>query len=241
MSDTLMRVTCPVCSTVHELASLVADADARRFVGALGALPHGLHAPLLRYLQLFRAPGRALGWSKALRVLGELSPMIAEGVVRRDGVAMGASVETWAAGLQDCADRQWARLPLASNGYLLEVVMTSAQRAQVTSAETALRAREAQRRTGTTGGEGVEIGGLLTQTGRASGGSPAVQESTPDKARANLLWCRQMLSRQIDDEQERASILAVAAKAARQLDPSDAAVITWQGWLTERQHAEQPA
>ena len=239
MSETLMRVTCPVCSTVHELASLVADADARRFVGALGALPHGLHAPLLRYLQLFRSPGRALGWSRALRVLGEISPMIADGVVRRDGVTVGATVETWAAGLQDCADRQWARLPLSSNGYLLEVVMTNAQRNQVTAAESALRARESQRRTGTTGGEGVEIGGLLTQTVQASGGSPVVNESSPDKARANLLWCRQMLSRGVDDEQERASILSVAAKAVRQLDPSDAAVVNWRGWLAER--TEQPA
>lgn len=236
---TRMRVTCPVCSTMHELAALVADADARRFVALLSSLPAGLHQPALRYLQLFRAPQRALSWSRGLKVLGELAPMIADGVVRRDGIAVGATPETWAAGMLECADRTWARLPLSSNGYLLEVVMTSAQRSQVTEAEALLRARESQRRTGTTGGEGVEVGGLLTRTVQRSGGSPVVTETSPDKARANLLWARNVLSHGVDDPHERAAILSVAAKAVAALDPTDAAVVNWRGWLAERQ--EVPA
>lgn len=232
-----MRVVCPSCNSVHELAALVDGTDARQFVALIAELPAGVGKPALRYLQLFRAPGRATSWSRGLRILAELLPMMRDGVVRRDGVTMDASVELWADAMHELADRKWARLPLQSNGYLLEVVMTNAQRAQVSSAEAALKARESQRRTGSTG-EGVEIGGLLTAVTR-SGNSPAVNETSPDRARANLQWCRQMLSRQIDDGEERASILAVAAKAVATLDPADAAVLNWRGWLAER--TEQPA
>lgn len=230
-----MRVTCPVCSTVHELAALVADADARRFVALLATLPAGLHQPALRYLQLFRAPQRALSWSRGLKVLGELAPMISDGVVRRDGIAVGATPETWAAGMLECADRTWARLPLSSNGYLLEVVMTAAQRSQVTEAEALLRAREAQRRSGTTDGEGVEVGGLLTRTVQRSGGSPVVTEAGADKARGNLQWARNMLSRGVDDADERAAILSVAAKAVAALEPTDPAVVAWRALIADRE------
>jgi hypothetical protein len=236
MSDKLMRVVCPSCDTVHELGSLVNGTDARQFVALLAELPAGVAKPALRYLQLFRSRGRATSWSRGLRLLGELLPMMKDGVVRRDGVAMDASAELWAEAMQDLAERKWARLPLTSNGYLLEVVMTNAQRAQVTTAEAALKARESQRRTGTTG-EGVEVGGLLTQTGRASGGSPAVNDTAADKARANLMWCQRMLSTQIEDEKERDSILDVAAKAVAKLNPADQAVITWRAWLEERREA----
>lgn len=235
MSDKLMRVVCPSCDAVHELGSIVNGTDARQFVALLAELPAGVGKPALRYLQLFRSPGRATSWSRGLRILGELLPMMKDGVVRRDGVAMDASAELWAEALQDLAERKWARRPLTSNGYLLEVVMTNAQRVQVTTAEESLKARESQRRTGTTGGEGMEVGGLLTQTGRASGSSPAVNETTADKARANLLWCRQTLSRQVDDPAELQTIMSIAAKAVAALNPADAAVINWRAWLAERQ------
>ncbi len=239
MSDKLMRVVCPSCHVVHELSSLVDGTEARQFVGLLAELPGGIAHPALRYLQLFRSPGRASSWSRGVRILKELLPMMRDGVVRRDGVAISASPELWADAMNELAERKWARLPLSSNGYLLEVVMTSAQRSQVTEAETLLRARESQRRTGTTGGEGVEVGGLLTRTVQRSGGSPVVTETSPDKARANLIWARNVLSHGVDDPQERAAILSVAAKAVAALDPTDAAVVNWRGWLAERQ--EVPA
>ena len=237
MSDKLMRVVCPSCDAVHELGSIVNGTDARQFVALLAELPAGVLRPALRYLQLFRSPGRATSWSRGLRILGDLLPMMKDGVVRRDGVAMDASAELWAEAMHDLAERKWARLPLTSNGYLLEVVMTNAQRAQVTTAEAALKSREAQRRTGTTGGEGVEVGGVLMQAGRASGGSPAVAETAADKARANLTWCQRMLSTQIEDDQERESILDVAAKAVAKLNAADPAVIAWRAWLDERREA----
>ncbi|MDG4595510.1 MAG: hypothetical protein P9F75_07420 [Candidatus Contendobacter sp.] len=147
-----MRLTCPCCGSVNSLEALLTDAAARQAVATALKLPAGLGERLLRYLGLFRAQGRVLGWDRVARLLEELLVAIEAGHIERHGQTWSAPLDYWRLALDQILDsRPTLVLPLKGHGYLYEIVAGLARKAgeqRAARAEVAderARAREGER------------------------------------------------------------------------------------------------
>jgi hypothetical protein len=83
-------------------------------------LPEAVSKKSLAYLALFRpGPGRGLIWSKALRLLSELSDRLRDPFIQWDGKpARPNSPVAWAEAMERVIQHPPPRLPLKSHGYL---------------------------------------------------------------------------------------------------------------------------
>lgn len=105
---------------------------------AAAALQHALAisplgALLVKYLGLFRPAKNKLSWSRVAALLGELAEPIRTQRIERAGQVWDVDMAGWERGLaRVLAARDAGRLrtPLSSHGYLLEVLVTDAERAR---------------------------------------------------------------------------------------------------------------
>lgn len=101
----------------------MSDADGRRFMATLAELPAAIGPLMIQYLGLFRPEGGGLRYSRMLALAEELKPLIAEGRVTRAGRTWPAPNGFWVEAMQHLASRPASlRLPLKTNGYLLEII-----------------------------------------------------------------------------------------------------------------------
>lgn len=142
-----MKITCPACGSAYDLDAGVSDADARRFADLVAGLDARVGKALIGYLALFRPEKTGLRWSRMLTLTQELVPMIREARVQRNGVTYAVPIEAWASALGMLADRPpGLRLPLKSHGYLLEILVSQAEKvAAKAEAQTEARKRDAAR------------------------------------------------------------------------------------------------
>lgn len=146
-----MRLTCQGCGAHGSYELFTSDAEARATFAAAQKMPAGLGGLMLDYLTLFRPKSRLLTWKRARKLLDELVPMIAEGVVIRDGKRSNCPPEAWRRGIEQMlAGRERLTLPLKSHGYLLEVVVASLPRLGAESEQAGEQQRQqaSQRRGG---------------------------------------------------------------------------------------------
>lgn len=126
-----MKIRCPSCFADFALeAALEGDAARRSLVWAF-SLPATLSMALTNYLAMFRAEGRSLAWSRVEKILDELHLMIEGEIVTRTGVTRAAPSHLWKQALEEMIDLRNKRkltLPLKSNGYLLDIVKSLAER-----------------------------------------------------------------------------------------------------------------
>lgn len=126
-----MRLICPSCGAVHSAEAWVNDAEARQCLLLVADLPAEIGRRVFGYLALFRssASGRALTWSKALRLLSELRSFVVESHVQWDrSPARPNSAGVWAEALEQIVQRPPKQLPLASHGYLRKIAYDIADR-----------------------------------------------------------------------------------------------------------------
>ena len=150
-----MVLECPCCHARFSAAAALLGEDGRRLIERLAKLGE-LGEDVLRYLELFRPAGRALGWSRAARLADDLIEDVQAARVRRRGVDRAAPRDLWRRGVAQLLARRDAgglTLPLRSHGYLREVVWRLAEEA----AARAERAdEEARRRAGPRTGGGPQ-------------------------------------------------------------------------------------
>jgi len=101
----------------------------------MGKIPPQIADQVVCYLGLFRSlgatPPRALAWNRAAKLLAELASPIADASVTRHGRLWPAPLEYWSAALEDVlAARDRLTLPLRSHGYLYQVVVAIAAKAE---------------------------------------------------------------------------------------------------------------
>lgn len=140
-----MRVTCPACHAESSLDVLIGrEADARAVAGfierhvAMGDL-------VVRYIGLFRPEKRRLGLGRTVALIEELLPDIERQAITRKGREWPAPQAVWRAAIEQVlANRAkgTVTLPLTSHGYLYEVIVGLADKAEAL----AEREREAQAR-----------------------------------------------------------------------------------------------
>jgi len=149
-----VKIACPACSARFSLDAGVNDDDARKLSALLAGLPPTVARPLVQYLALFRPEKTGLRWSRALAFAVELAPMILSATVVRDRKEYRAPLEAWAAAMQHLVDRpKTVRFPLKSNGYLLEMIASGAERVEAKTEAV----REKSKRTPTRKGSGAPV------------------------------------------------------------------------------------
>lgn len=126
-----MRLACPACGAEMTLDVLLNVEGAREAVLAALALPAPLGKLLVQYLTLFRPPKRQLSWERVATLLTDLALPIAEARLERGGRVWPAPLEVWRAALEEIVTkRDKLTLPLKSNGYLFEIVVGLAHKAE---------------------------------------------------------------------------------------------------------------
>jgi hypothetical protein len=158
-----VRVSCPSCNAELSLDVLLAHDEARAAMARLAAasLPAPISAPVLRYLALFRPTKRRLSIDRMTTLLLELLPDIERQAVTRKGRDWATTPEMWSAAIEQMlANRDAGKLtlPLTSHGYLHEVLVGLADKAEaVRERETETARRD---RTGEVRINGVEVRAL---------------------------------------------------------------------------------
>lgn len=136
-----MRIVCPCCQTDFPIEAGINDVDARAAVQrAFSLTPIG--KLLLAYVQLFKPEKRAMTWTKAVKILDQLIPMIAEGRIEFKGRVWPAPQAYWEQAFAQMIDgREKLTLPLDSHGYLFKIISGYADKAEA-KVETQTEARK---------------------------------------------------------------------------------------------------
>ncbi|WP_111747649.1 hypothetical protein [Salinisphaera orenii] len=142
-----MKQCCPECGHVAPLTAFAAEADAREALAIAMRLPGQLGDSVLRYLALFRPAKRALAWSRALKLLGQLATDIDRGYISRHGRDWAAPVDAWRDALHTVvSQREALTLPLKDHSYLYEIICRGANRVEAKAEQAVEDKRRARKR-----------------------------------------------------------------------------------------------
>jgi hypothetical protein len=126
-----MKLTCPNCYETLSLAALIEHDAAREAVRLALEFPSPLGKHLFQYTSLFKPAQRALSMDRFASILSELLPMIQAAQIDRAGRIWPAPQVYW----QQAFESMWLgrdklTLPLKSHGYLLEILVSFANKAE---------------------------------------------------------------------------------------------------------------
>lgn len=155
-----------------DLFNAVEDSDGRRLLAMMADLPSALIRPLLAYLRLFKPVKQSLRWSRMVTILKELTPMITRAQVKRNGIDYAAPIDLWVSTINALVNNppKTLKLPLKTNGYLLEIVAATVDKALAKTE----RSTEGQRR------HRGNDNGALQHLGQVAAGS--VERKPPPKS-----------------------------------------------------------
>lgn len=126
-----MKLTCPNCYETLSLAALIEHDAAREAVRLALEFPSPLGKHLLQYASLFKPAQRALSMDRFASILNELLPMIQAAQIDRNGRIWPAPQAYWQQALESMWNtREKLTLPLKSHGYLLEIIVSFANKAE---------------------------------------------------------------------------------------------------------------
>ena len=128
----MIIVHCPHCASGFDLIQAWQDKDARRFITLLTALPPKAIQPTFIYVtHCFKPPKQALRWSRLLKLLQELAPMIQDAQIKRNGTFYRVPLESWVTTMQGLVESpsDTLKLPLKDHAYLLTILANQAERA----------------------------------------------------------------------------------------------------------------
>lgn len=133
---TLPTFDCPVCRNPLTWEIVFAHQGVRDAMLALvNAHADGarLLRPLLGYITLFAPKKTAMRYERVASLANELVAMIRSAQIERDGRVWPAPAGYWQQAFEEVVNRSHAgalRLPLASHGYLFEVIVGYANKAE---------------------------------------------------------------------------------------------------------------
>lgn len=177
-----MRLQCPACSAEMDLDVLLAAEEGRQTLARLIAMGTPMGAWTLRYIGLFRPAKRALSMARTLKLLEELWPDIQRQAITRKGREWAAPPAAWQAAIEQLLqtrDRGGLTLPMTSHGYLYEILVGLADKAESQAERTA----EADRREPARSAAPIAAMAAARQAPAAEDHTPV---PTPDKLRKVL-------------------------------------------------------
>lgn len=128
-----MRITCLTCHAEASLDALIGREVDARAVSQLLERYLVLGDAVIRYIALFRPEKRRLGLGRMVSLVDELMPDIERQAITRKGREWAAPHAVWRAAIdQVMANRAKGSitLPLTGHGYLYEVIMGLADKAE---------------------------------------------------------------------------------------------------------------
>lgn len=188
MSTATLINTCNVCGAEESLDALllrmIDDDQVRRLIAQVLTTSLPLGGLVVRYLRLHKPAKQKLRMDKLAKLLGELVPDIQRSAIERNGRTWAIGTDGWKAALQavfDAHEKGTLSVPLEGNGYLYQVLMRLADKAEAFDE----RATEAARRSATgpvsIKGQTVSIGAAIEQA--LPGRDPALVKLDQDKTR----------------------------------------------------------
>ena len=140
--DTLTN-TCAACGAEESLDALlrrmIDDDQVRRLLADIMTTSLPLGALVVRYLRLHKPAKQKLRMDKVAKVLTELVPDMLRATIERKGRAWSIDAEGWKLALEAVFAAQAKgslTLPLDGNGYLYEVLMRLADKAEASTEKT---------------------------------------------------------------------------------------------------------
>jgi hypothetical protein len=121
---------CPGCGTYGTIECFASGEDASEVQKMLARLPGDVGPALLSYLRLFAPRKQALTWARKRRLLAELMPLIEAQQIRRKGRDWPAPHAAWISAIRTMLDSRSMELPLTTHGYLLQVIVGEADKAE---------------------------------------------------------------------------------------------------------------
>lgn len=147
-----------------DLDVLLAHEDNGQALAQLLALTVPLPKLVLQYLRCFKPAKNRLSHSRAVALLSELLPDMQRGVMTRAGREWAAPVAAWKAGIErvlELRDAGKLTLPLKSHGYLLEIMVGLADKAEAQAERDTESARRHRVVTGAVAEGAVSVGEAL--------------------------------------------------------------------------------
>lgn len=151
MSGVTLINTCTVCGAEEALDNLLArmidDDQVRRLLADVLTQSLPIGGLVVSYLRMHKPARQRLRMAKVATLLAELVPDIRRGAVTRKGREWAAPIEAWRhafAAVFEARDKGTLELPLEGNGYLYEVLLRQADKAEGAAErerEQAVRAR----------------------------------------------------------------------------------------------------
>ena len=144
----LPTFTCPCCRNPLAWEVVFAHEGVRDAIQSLvDAHPTGgkLLRPLLAYVGLFAPKKTAMRYERIASITDELVGMIREARIERSGRSYTTPAEYWRMAFEEVLARRdngGLRLPLSSHGYLLEIIVGMAEKAE-SAAETKTESQRA--------------------------------------------------------------------------------------------------
>jgi hypothetical protein len=121
---------CPGCGTYGTIECFASGEDASEVQKMLARLPGDVGPALLSYLRLFAPRKQALTWARKRKLLAELMPLIEAQQIRRKGRDWPAPHAAWISAIRTMLDNRSMELPLTTHGYLLQVIVGEADKAE---------------------------------------------------------------------------------------------------------------
>lgn len=174
-----MRTACPACGAEMSLDAMINHDAARSAIAAAMGMDLTLGKALVQYLALFRPVKRSLSFDRVASLLEELVPMVQAGKITRNGQHYPAPRESWKLAIETVlSSRGNLQLPLKSHGYLLQVLIGTAEKLEAKMEQS----KEAQRQ----GIAGAGSHRQATAQGFVKLDMPTTRTAMPDSVREAL-------------------------------------------------------
>ena len=179
MSAAMFTNTCSVCGAEETLDMLILrmidDDEARRLIADVLTMSLPVGGLVVRYLRLFKPPKQKLRMSKVAALLGELVPDMQRNAIERNGRTWLVGLDAWKAAFQavfDAHEKGTLTPPLLGHGYLYQVLMHLADKAEAQIERETEAERRNHRQAGPASGP--------TTVGAALGKDPALRKLDAD-------------------------------------------------------------
>lgn len=186
-----MLIKCPACGASASLDTLIDDEPAAQaLMSVLKITPVG--RLLVKYLGLFRPEKRQLSWSKVAKLLQEITPMIEQQRIKRDGVEYTVPLVIFEKAIATVLDAREAgklTLPMKSHGYLLEVIISELAKAEKDQQHAAVAQKERERKDNER-----KVEQTRREVERRAEEQPKPRDNAPMPENVKQLW-REMLSK----------------------------------------------
>lgn len=146
-----MNVTCPSCGAEMDLDVLLSHEDSRRALARLAEISIPNAKRVLQYLRLFKPATRQMGHGRVVKLIEELLPDLQRRAITHNGRDWIADADTWSAAIERVLERRdngKLTLPLKGHGYLYEVIVGLADKAEAAAERATEAGRRSERRTG---------------------------------------------------------------------------------------------